>query len=382
MGALYLVLLALLAVGASDENAQTLGAHAEAINGFIRARYSGEIFRLVLAITTVAAGIGALIGAASGVLVALRDRGASQTRSRVSLLAHALLVTIVIQAWCETLAMATTPALYVDAFYARGGLRRTVQVLAADALGPSGVWAVGFLLLAVYLAGPLSIWPAWPDRFRTGIYGLRAQIKSRGVPVTSVFFVLFALVMLGSGSRGIAKAADAPATKKPNVLILAADSFRFDRLTPRTAPNLSALADRGIRFDRAYVSLPRTFPSWTTILTGRHPHHHGIRSMFPRWEDRAKDFDALPSRLGRAGYQTSVVSDYAGDIFGRIDLGFQHVDTPTFDMRELVRQRALERETPLLPYLNGRVGRAIFPVLRELPDASAPALLAGDALGA
>ncbi len=382
VGAVYLVVLALLAVGASDENAQTLGAHAEAINGFIRARYSGEIFRLVVAIITVAACIGALIGAASGALVELRDHGAAKTRSRVSLLFQSLLVTVVIHAWCETLAMATTPALYVDAFYARGGARRTLQVLAADALGRGGVWLLGMVMLAVYLAGPLAIWPSWPDRFRTGISGLRAHLKSRSVPITSLFLVLFALMILGSGSRKIAHAADAPATKKPNVLILAADSFRFDRLTPRTAPNLSVLADRGTRFDRAYVSLPRTFPSWTTILTGRHPHHHGIRSMFPRWEDRAKDFDALPSRLGRAGYKTAVVSDYAGDIFGRIDLGFSQVDTPTFDMGELVRQRALERETPLLPFLNGRAGRAIFPVLRELPDASAPELLAGDALSA
>ena len=58
---------------------------------------------------------------------------------------------------------------------------------------------------------------------------------------------------------------------------------------------------RGTRFDRAYVSLPRTFPSWVTLLTGRHPHHHGIRSMFPRWEERARDFDALPERLRARG---------------------------------------------------------------------------------
>ena len=102
-----------------------------------------------------------------------------------------------------------------------------------------------------------------------------------------------------------------------NVLVLAADSLRADRLDPKIAPNLAALAAKGTRFDRAYVSIPRTFPSWVTILTGRHGHHHGIRSMFPTWEDRAKDFDALPQRLAQAGWSTGVVSDYAGDIFGR-----------------------------------------------------------------
>ena len=56
------------------------------------------------------------------------------------------------------------------------------------------------------------------------------------------------------------------------------------------------------------------------------------------------------------------MSDYAGDIFSRIDLGFGTVDVPEFDFRQLVRQRALERETPLLPVLHSRLGRAAFPV--------------------
>jgi arylsulfatase A-like enzyme len=128
--------------------------------------------------------------------------------------------------------------------------------------------------------------------------------------------------------------------------------------------------------------LPRTFPSWVTLLTGRHPHHHGIRSMFPRWEERAKDFDALPERLAREGYRTEVVSDYAGDNFARIDLGFARVETPTFDFKQLVRQRALARATPLLPFLHGRIGRAAFPVLREMNDAADPDLVADDAIRA
>jgi arylsulfatase A-like enzyme len=117
-------------------------------------------------------------------------------------------------------------------------------------------------------------------------------------------------------------------------------------------------------------------------MTGRHPHHHGIRSMFPRWEERAHDFDTLPERLARAGYATGVSSDYAGDVFSRIDLGFGLVDVPEFDFRQLVRQRALERETPLMPVLHSRVGRAAFPVMREMNDAADPSMLARDAVRA
>jgi arylsulfatase A-like enzyme len=194
----------------------------------------------------------------------------------------------------------------------------------------------------------------------------------------------------GSSPAGSSAAGGSPAASSPpiaavgngqsplNILILAADSLRNDRLDPRVAPNLSRLASRGTRFDRAYVSLPRTFPSWVTILTGRHAHHHGVRSMFPTWEERAKDFDALPARFARAGFATSVVSDYAGDIFTRIDLGFTNVETPSFDFRQMIRQKALERETPLLPVLHSQVGRMLFPVMRELSAAADPRLLADD----
>jgi arylsulfatase A-like enzyme len=126
--------------------------------------------------------------------------------------------------------------------------------------------------------------------------------------------------------------------------------------------------------------LPRTFPSWTTLLTGRYPQHHGIRSMFPRYEERTRDFDALPARLTDAGYTTVVTSDYAGDIFGRIDLGFGRAEVPSFDLSTLARERALERETPLLPFLVTSLGRDAFPALRSSNTAADPDVLAGDAV--
>jgi arylsulfatase A-like enzyme len=188
--------------------------------------------------------------------------------------------------------------------------------------------------------------------------------------------MLAAVVLLPSP----ASVAYAQSPRRPNVLILAADSLRADRLVPKTAPNLSRLAAKGTRFDSAYVSLPRTFPSWVTLLSGRHPHHHGIRSMFPRWEERTKDFDALPERLANVGDTTEVVSDFAGDIFDRIDLGWTKTRVPTFDFRQLVRQRALERETPLMPFLHSRAGRSVFPVLREMSNAADPDMLASDVI--
>ena len=376
LGAGYLLLLAAHA-GSGGVGEEQLGEHAHEITAFVDRRFGGEIHRVEIAIVAAALVIGALVGIAAGSLVRLRDRFSGRwSRAPLSLAMASLPVIVFLQGWQEAWGMANSPQLYAEAFYAQGGYLRSVQVVVTDVLGRRGVLLGGLVALAVYAAGPTSQWPRWPGRFQRALAPVKLLMRRAAVPVTMLVGVACVLAL------GLPRVVCAALEGPPNILILAADSLRADRIDPRVAPHLADLAARGTRFERAYVSLPRTFPSWVTLLTGRHPHHHGIRSMFPRWEDRAKDFDALPSRLARAGYRTSVVSDYAGDIFRRIDLGFRDVETPTFDFRQLVRQRALERETPLLPTLHSRLGRKVFPVLRELNDAADPSMLADDAIAA
>ena len=183
-----------------------------------------------------------------------------------------------------------------------------------------------------------------------------------------------------SGARPPSAVA-APVDMRPNILVLAADSLRADRLdVARTAPHLSALAARGTRFDRAYVSLPRTFPSWVTPLNGRHPHHHGSARCSPAGKSVPTTSTPSLSASRERDTRQGSAAITRGDVFSRIDLGFGTVDVPEFDFRQLVRQRALERETPLMPFLHSRIGRAAFPVMRELNDAADPSMLARDAI--
>jgi arylsulfatase A-like enzyme len=411
-GAAYVTALALWAARTPLEDPQQLGAQAHQIEAMVEGRFGHEIARLVIAIAAAAFAYGLVLGAVADGMLSLRRRLLSTDRegSRSSLAsresrnspeipltqgtgivskltipgrsapfrwAAVLGLVVVLHALLELWAMADDPQLYAAAWYARGGWRRTVQVLASDVLHPGGVVALAALLAALFFAGPRAEWTAWPARIRSAAAAVRARSRRRTVAVVTTGMAAALLGYLFGRLPTAHAHVDDP---RPNVIILAADSLRADHLDPRTAPHLAALAEKGVRFDRTYVSLPRTFPSWVTWLTGRHPHHHGIRSMFPRWEERAKDFDALPERLARAGWSTGVVSDYAGDVFSRIDLGFGTVDVPEFDFRQLVRQRVLERETPLLPVLHSRLGRAAFPVLREMNDAADPEMLARDAI--
>jgi arylsulfatase A-like enzyme len=378
LGALYMLGLVALAAHRGAEADQALGGQSRAINGAVHTYFGSEVWRMTLAILGVTVAIGSLLGAFAGLVLDARDGLRGATRS--SPLVRGVLglgIVALSHAFIEAYAIAATPQLFVEAFYSKGGAPRTLQVLLTDVLGPRGVLVVGAVTLALLFLGPPREWKAWPGRLARWKQRLA---RGRATHVAAAVVALALLVIANAPlSIPAASAADSgPA--RPNVLILAADSLRADRIDRRVAPNLSKLAEEGTRFDRAYVSLPRTFPSWVTLLTGRYPHHHGIRSMFPRWEERAKDFDAVPERLSQAGYFTAVVSDFAGDIFDRIGLGWTETRVPTFDFRQLIRQRALERQTPLLPYLQSRIGRAVFPVLRELNDAADPSLLTRDAV--
>jgi arylsulfatase A-like enzyme len=389
------VALALWAAQAPAVDAHQAGAEARQLEALVLERYGHEIGRVGIAIAAAAFLVGAGLGAIASGLVALRDRLACRPPRGVA--SRSCLVVAIVAALhgaLELWGMAHDPQLYATSWYARGGVRRTVQVVATDVLGPAGIIVLAILGCAALLAGPRSRWHAWPERASHAARALRtlaARARRLVYPGVAAIALLAAAALArlprahaapGDTATAASTATAIPDDPRPNILVLAADSLRADRLDPRTAPHLDAMAARGTRFDRSYVSLPRTFPSWVTLLTGRHPHHHGIRSMFPRWEERARDFDAVPERFARAGWSTAVVSDYAGDIFSRIDLGFGTVDVPEFDFRQLVRQRAIERETPLLPVLHSRVGHSLFPVLREMNDAADPGLLARDAVRA
>lgn len=69
---------------------------------------------------------------------------------------------------------------------------------------------------------------------------------------------------------------------KPDVVLLTLDTTRPDRLGayggPVPTPHLSALAQAGTRFDRAYSPTPLTLPAHTTLMSGLEPSAHGVQA--------------------------------------------------------------------------------------------------------
>ncbi|MBI2060045.1 MAG: sulfatase [Nitrospirae bacterium] len=250
------------------------------------------------------------------------------------------------------------PQNYAEFLYDRGRGRRLLQILLTD--HGLGNWARGFawgLMGACALAGCAALFRRWPRRTLAAgvacILGLWVGWKGVGI----------------SSNSG------------PNVIVIAVDSFRSDRLFSPITPRISRLAEDGVSFLRAYPDVARTFPSMVTIHTGRYAPRHGIREMFPTQEQRARIGTTLPRFLRDHGYATAVVADYAGDIFPRVDLGFDHVDCPDFTAEVLMEQRSLETHPLLLPYVSHPLGMKLFPALREFTSLSEPAALAARADG-
>jgi phosphoglycerol transferase MdoB-like AlkP superfamily enzyme len=173
--------------------------------------------------------------------------------------------------------------------------------------------------------------------------------------------------------------------KRPNVIIIASDALRPDHLSGNgyfrdTSPNIDWLIKKGASFNNAFIEVPRTYPSWVSILTGQFSSTHGIRHMFPTSRDINRDFKTIVKSLRSAGYFTSVISDFAGDIFGRIDLGFENIDTPGFNFNHVLEQTILEKHAFLLPFLTNSAGLKLFPVLRDSAYFCPPDMIAERAI--
>ena len=173
-----------------------------------------------------------------------------------------------------------------------------------------------------------------------------------------------------------------------NILWIAVDSLRPDHIDPRNTPNIARLLGESIYFPNTIVPVPRTGPSWTAALTSLEPLTTGIETMFPD-EKRSNLVDvALPAYLASHAYHTMVVSEYAGEFFRRVKLGFETEAVPRAELMQISGQIMLSR-TPLvlaplgLAYGSGAAGRHFLPepleeLLRGLPNYSAPEALGDD----
>ena len=96
---------------------------------------------------------------------------------------------------------------------------------------------------------------------------------------------------------------------RPNFLFIITDQQRADHLGSSghpvlKTPHIDSIAARGTRFDRFYVATPVCQPNRSTLMTGRMPSLHGVRSNGTSLDMRASTF---VEAMRLTGYATALV---------------------------------------------------------------------------
>lgn len=165
--------------------------------------------------------------------------------------------------------------------------------------------------------------------------------------------ILLATVLALAASAALS--ADSPL----NVLFIAVDDLNV-RLgcygVPHIrTPHIDALADRGVRFDRAYCQYPSCGPSRTSVLTGLRPQSTGVLNNRTHFRDTLPTAVTLPQWFRQHGYVTARV----GKIFHQnnpTDIGTSGLDDP-LSWDEVINPRGRDKDeehlltvyTPELP---------------------------------
>gem|GEM_PF-343263 len=358
------------------QSAEYMGVAAEDVTSRLTELFAAEIRAQQLGILAMVIPLGASLGIVAGLFVHSVAAHHRRLLSRRARLVCVALVVLWLHQWLLVTSIAHYPAVY-----APGGAQSTWMAISIAL----AVDIVPLPLAQAFLWAPLCLVGGyWAN---IGLRRLWARVgrlqPQRQTPVAALSGItlgllvgLFALIFSGPSS-GL----KAFPGRAPNVLIIGVDSLRADALdlaAPRDiAPNIRAFAANATHFTRAIPTVPRTYPSWASMLTGMYPHAHKIRHMFPA-PPAGKHIEvkhSLPAILGARGYRTGVFSDFAGDVFTRADFGFQTVVAPEFTLPSNVALGGLKLHLHFMPWFIDMSGGRLYPEILAFERLAEPAFV-------
>lgn len=293
-----------------------------------------------------------LIGLAFAAIFAL-SMVATQFRGSGHRVGAAIAITVAVMLFelGAVLQMPTTALTLLESL----GLQKPLYYLAHSGISPKSIYlAAGMLLTLVLVAALLQM----PKRVYLGL-------------VATCFIVGGAILV-----------SQRPDSKAPipyeSIYIIGIDSLRSDAINARITPSLSELAldPQTVAFEDHIVGIPRTFPSWIEILSGLYSPVTGYRHMFPPLSKQRAPLNSIIRQVNKYGYRSIVHSDFAGDIFPRVNLGLHETHTPNFDLNTLIRVTVLERLALFLPLTQLPFFSSLFPATDENPSLTDPHRLA------
>lgn len=220
------------------------------------------------------------------------------------------------------------------------------------------------VLLVIFILIPVIIF-VFNSRMKILQYCKLKRTWSVGLIILTIFLSIYTGSHLSNNNR-------------PNILFIGIDSLKPDHLSinghqRKTSPTLDSILKKSVVFKNAYTTIPRTSPSLVSMFTGVNPNLHGIRHMFPRFEDRNVQFKTLVNVLNDNNYKSSVFTDYAGEFFDNVKLGFQYKGVPYgFSYYSVISRGLIYKHIIPISFLWNKIARIIIPEVNFLPIYSDP----------
>ena len=156
-----------------------------------------------------------------------------------------------------------------------------------------------------------------------------------------------------------------PPARGPNVLLIAVDTLRADRLgcygsDLGATPRIDALATESVRFEEAYAHAPWTLPSFASLLTSLTPPQHGAGGQLGQFRGLRPEVRTVAECFRDAGYATAGIINvgFLTTSFG-MSQGFDHVDYEVYPNN--VEVRVARRTTDAaIKWLSERPERSFF----------------------
>ena len=145
---------------------------------------------------------------------------------------------------------------------------------------------------------------------------------------------------------------------RPHIIIIGVDSLSPTAMTPKLTPTLWAFTHQNVWFEETVSPLARTYPAWSTILSGLHPFHHKARYNLIGTDHAAES--SIAWKMKQAHYTTLFATDDRR--FNLLDesFGFEDIIGPRRGVNDMLMGTFNDFLLGNL-LINTRIGQWFFP---------------------
>ena len=182
--------------------------------------------------------------------------------------------------------------------------------------------------------------------------GLNFKKSTKVVILSGLAFFLFL-------NNFLTKPTQFPTYRNPNIILIGIDSFSPEYVKTEETPTLERFLQESAHFTETISPLARTYPAWTSILTGLYPLHHRAReNLIPM--QYVKTEASIVWRLRELGYSTLFATDDRR--FSNLDqeFGFQKVIGPKIGVNEMLLGNFYDFPLSNL-LMNSKISHWLFP---------------------